>query len=215
MPASRPNGATAVGAPGFGLLLPANEGDLLTSLSAFLERLVRVGASGQAADVETLRAGRALLVEPDPVRPLLQAAADNLRTQLNGAFDRWQSAWDEGEARLKANDAWSKLDADRKHQLRLERGLKPRERPQMDSPDAIADALEHCSLAQWDAEAKALPQRIAEALRDAAVELEPKARHVRLTAPLLKTQADLDAWLGSTRERLAEALEGGPVVPEL
>ncbi len=180
-----------------------------------LERLVRVGAAGQAADVDTLRASRALLAEPDPVPPLLQAAADELRARLNGAFEEWQSAWDEGEARLKANDAWSKLDGERKHQLRVERGLKPRERPQVDSPDAVADALERCSLAQWEAEAKALPQRVAEALRDAAVELEPKARHVRLTAPLLKTREDLDAWLSSTRERLAEALEAGPVVPEL
>ena len=61
----------------------------------------------------------------------------------------------------------------------------------------------------------ALSARAEDALASAAALLEPKARDVTLPAVMLKTEAELDEWLGKVRERVAKALADGPVIPKV
>ena len=62
---------------------------------------------------------------------------------------------------------------------------------------------------------KALPTRVDDALASAAAELEPKAHTVLLPGALVKSEADLDEWLQKVREKVAEGLQNGPVIPKV
>jgi hypothetical protein len=177
------------------------------------QRLIGLGADAQRASADAIRAGRTLLAEPNPLPPLVAGAADDLRNRANAAYGAWKAAWDAGEARLKVDTAWGKLDPGKRHQLRAEHGLLPQDLPDLSTPEKVAESLASRGLSQWQDMAAALPGRIEAALQDAAIELEPKTQRVPIPRPTLKTVADLDAWLASLRETIAPRLEAGPVLP--
>ena len=178
------------------------------------ERLVRLGAETQRSDLDAIRSARSLLVEPDPVPPVILAAADALRDRLNQAWAAWQAAWNAGETRLAEDSTWARLTPEQKHDLRSQAGLLKFDAPNVETAEAIASSLEKRGLAPWDAEVRALSSRVDEALAEAAALLEPRARVVHLQSGLIKTQAELDAWLALARERLEAGLTAGPVIPK-
>lgn len=178
------------------------------------ERLVRLGATGQATALEAVKTNRSLLAEPDPVTPIIQSAAEGLRGQLNAAWEAWEKAWSTGEVRLHDDSLWGRLTPEQKLDIRTKIGLRQIDRPAVDTPETVADALSRRSLEAWDDVTKALPGRIGEALAEAAAELEPKSKDVRLPRGLIKNTAELDQWLVAARERLAAGMEdGSPVIP--
>jgi hypothetical protein len=79
----------------------------------------------------------------------------------------------------------------------------------------MADALAARGFSEWDNMTRAVPARIDDALALAAALLEPKARTVNLPGGLLKSEADLEAWLHKLRERITAALADGPVIPKV
>jgi hypothetical protein len=179
------------------------------------ERIVGLGATGQASDLESIRTARRLLAEPDPIPPLIAAASESLRTKLNAAYAAWAAAWSKGEDRLTNDQTWTKLSPDQKHSIRQESGLLKVSKPSVDTSHAIADALSQRGLSEWENMAKALPARIDDALAAAAALLEPKARTVLLPGAMMKTEPELDAWLTKVRAKIAAALADGPVIPKV
>jgi hypothetical protein len=179
------------------------------------ERLVQLGAEAQKAELDTIRGNRQLLTDPDPIPPVISAAADALRGRLNTAYESWKKAWDHGEARLTNSETWNKLSPEQKHDIRGEAGLLLLEKPQVETPTSISDALSQRSFGGWENATKALPTRIDEALASAAILLEPKAKTISLPASLLRSEQDLEAWLQSAREALMNALATGPVIPKV
>jgi hypothetical protein len=179
------------------------------------ERLVRLGAGQQSRDLESIRTGRQLLAEPDPVPPLVSAAADALRAKLNQAHMAWQTAWAKGEQRLINDATWGRLTPEQKHTIRQKCGLLPVTKPVVDTAQCIAEALGQRGLSEWENVVKALPTRIDDALAEAAALLEPKAQSVTLPGSLLKSEAELDDWLIKVRSLIAKALASGPVIPRV
>ena len=180
------------------------------------EQLVSLGATGQAASLGAIRDGRKLLDDPDPLPPILQDAAAELRTRLNGAFENYENAWAAAETRLNEDALWQRLTPEQRHTIRQEVGLMPVSRPSVAKPEDIVAALKARPLPAWQDLAKALPQRVADALADAAALLEPKARAVSLPAAgVLKDEAQVDAWVREVRSALMAGLKGGPVIPNL
>jgi hypothetical protein len=146
-------------------------------------RLVSLGASAQREALDAIRAGRSLLVEPNPLPALISAAADELRSQTNNAYAAWQRAWAAAEARLKADAAWEKIGPEKKRELRLEHCLLSQQAPDLSTPATIAESLSARGLPQWRDMIFALPGRVEAALRDTALELEPKNADRRDAAP--------------------------------
>ncbi|WP_366656606.1 BREX system P-loop protein BrxC [Fodinicurvata sp. EGI_FJ10296] len=179
------------------------------------ERLVTLGATEQQGDLDDLRDGQRLLTDPDPVPPLISAAAETLRAKLNATHAAWKAAWQKGEQRLADDPTWAKLSPEEKHSIRQECGLLKVEKPAVDTPQAIAETLSQRGLSEWNNMVKALPARIEDALAAAAALLEPKARAVNLPGALLKNEAELDDWLAKVRERIANTLGDGPVIPKV
>ncbi|MGH7089282.1 MAG: BREX system P-loop protein BrxC [Stellaceae bacterium] len=181
-----------------------------------VERLVELGAAGQAAALADIRERRRLLEEPDPLPPLRQDAAAELRTRLNAAVDAYQQACQEGEQRLADDADWQRLTPDERHTLRAEAGLLRIERPGVSTPEEIAAALTARNLGQWQIIAKAMPQCVAEALAEAAEKFTPEVKQIRLPAPkVLPDLAALDAWIAEVRAALVAALVDGPVRPRI
>jgi hypothetical protein len=181
-----------------------------------VERLVELGAGGQAAALADIRERRRLLEEPDALPPLRQDAAAELRSRLNAAVDAFQEAKEEGEHRLADDTNWQRLTPDEKHTLRVETGLLPVPRPAVSTPEEIVASLNHRSLGQWNDITKAVPQRVAEALAEVAEKFAPTVKQIRLPAPgVLADLPALDAWIAEVRAALATGLAEGPVMPRL
>ena len=147
--------------------------------------------------------------------PVVVAAAAELRVKLNAAYEAWRSAWQAGEARLAASESWGKLSPEQKHAIRERAGLLQIAKPEVDTPASIEAALSARNLVGWENVAKALPTRVEDALAEAVLLLEPKARMINLPARLLRSQADLDTWLEAARGTLGDALANGPVTPKV
>ena len=179
------------------------------------ERLVALGAVDQEDDLDDVRCGRRLLADPDPMPALISAAAGTLRTKLNAAHGDWAAAWQKGDQRLTEDPTWGKLSSQQKDAIRQECGLLMANKPAVDTPQTIAEALSQRGLSEWENMSKALPARIEDALAAAAAVLEPKARPVSLPGAMLKSEVELDEWLSKVRERVAKALADGPVIPRV
>ena len=177
--------------------------------------LVALGAADRQGDLDSLLTGRRLLADPDPMPPLISAAADTLRAKINAAHAAWQAAWQNGEQRLSEDLTWGKLSPEQKRSIREECGLLLVTKPAVDTPHAIADALSQHRLSEWENMSKALPVRIEDALAEAAALMEPKARAVLLPRAMLGSEEELDAWLRIVRERAMNALAEGPVIPKV
>ncbi|HXP61512.1 MAG TPA: hypothetical protein VN829_13530, partial [Dongiaceae bacterium] len=179
------------------------------------ERLVAAGADEQAPALEAVRTARSLIADPDPVPPIVAAATDTLRNRLNASYDTWEKEWQSGEERLVQDSAWERLPPDKKHRIRETNQLLPATKPVLDTPEAVAEALQKRRLSEWGNMTKALSARVYDSLAEAAAEWEPEARPVTLPAGLIRTEADLDTWLTEVRARIVSALADGPVIPKV
>ena len=179
-------------------------------------RLVELGAHGQQAALDDIRSRRRLLEEPDPIPPLRQDAAAEMRAGLNAALDAYEAAFVKAEAELKADANWTspKLTGDDRRAIRSRNGLLPIARPAVASPEDIVAALTARSLAGWADLTRGIPAGVQDALDEAAEMLMPKVQSVSL--PAAGTIADiaaLDVWLAKIRETIAAKLPDGPVRP--
>lgn len=180
---------------------------------ALLKRLVAQGAAGQQPGLDAIVARRALIADPDTVSPLINAAAEALRAELNADHAAWASAWSEAEQALHNDPNWSRLSPDQRHDIRQRNRLLPLDPPKVGTPMEVADSLDRCSLAQRRAEASAIKGRVEDALLEAAQVFAPKVRSVPLSRTTIEDEAALDAWLAATRADLLAALADGPVRP--
>jgi hypothetical protein len=177
------------------------------------ESLVGLGAEGEKQALDAVRSHRSLLTNPDPVSPIITAAADDLREQANKAYAAWLAAWEAGEERLKADASWAAISPEKKHEFRQAHGLSKLDPPDLSTPEKIAESLRARGLSEWRSMANALPKQVEDALQDAAIELEPKTQPVPIPRRTLKSEADLETWLIELREKIAPCLSLGPVLP--
>jgi len=125
----------------------------------------------------------------------------------------WQQAWETGEARLRADAAWDKMVPDKRHELRVEHGLLHQELPSYPARKGSPRGLsirDYPNGGIWHSDC---PGRIEAALRDAALELEPKTQTVAIPRRVIRTDADLNAWLEEIRATVEPLLGDGPVWP--
>ncbi len=156
---------------------------------------------------------RTLLVEPDPVPPLLSETTDLLRAALNEAYERYAETFDAEMDKLEGSEPWQALGEGKRAQILNSTGLRRRPEPRLESDAAVLDALNGTPLSEWESLAFSLPERFSRALQEAARELEPTAVRVRPPAGNLRTQADVDEYLKDFRARIMGHIsEGRPVV---
>jgi hypothetical protein len=161
--------------------------------------------------VDAIRTHRQLLDATDPVPPLRATLTDLLRQFLNNAHAAHEEAHVTGLTQLASNDTWQKLTELQQRKILADVDLTTPIKPDTSTDTTILGALDSRNLATRKAEADAVPGRIANALKAAAILLEPKVRLVAIEKSLLKTADDVRQWAERQQTALLKAVEKGPI----
>jgi hypothetical protein len=182
-----------------------------------LQKFLTAGAGvGAMADVETaakgILDGRLLLDNSDHVPPMVKQAAAALRTALTGTHGAFASRHAELLKELEASTAWNAISGTQRMALMSEEEISSVPDLEVGSDEQLLAALQLTPVASWNDKTAALTVRFQNAARKAAKLLEPKTQYVTLTSGLLRTEAEVEAWLGEQEATLLAELEKGPVV---
>ncbi len=166
------------------------------------------------AQVATIEQQRQLLMEPDPLVPLIAALAQFLRDQL-GCLDReYQLRHEQGMERLRADSNWQQLEPEERNRLLTEQKLTLSDRPAvaLQSTSDILATLDNCNLAMFADRVAAMPSRFDNVAATAAEMCEPQAQFVQVPRRTLKSEEEIEAWLTEVKQQLKAALHQGPIV---
>ena len=163
--------------------------------------------------VEAIRSQRSLL-DPttDFAAPLLQQLEQALTAELEQAQQQLSQAVAAELQQLQASAEWQGLPEVERNRIgqALQLPVAP---PPADPVDRskLLEALQQRSLASRAELAESLPTRFGKARSAAAKALEPNIQPLKLSSGVLKDEAVLDAWWAAERQKLAAALQNGPI----
>lgn len=166
-----------------------------------------------APQVEAIRSQRSLL-DPtsDFVAPLLQQLEQALAAELEQAQQQVSQVIAAELQQLQASVEWQGLPEAERNRISQSLQLpavapvaEPVERNQ------LLEALRERSITGRKEQAESMPTRFAKARTAAAKALEPSTQALRLNSGVIKDAAALDAWWAAEREKLAAALQQGPI----
>ena len=156
--------------------------------------------------------GRQLLAQPDPVPPLIDRAANTLRTALNASHARYAVAFGAGAARLPQHPDWGRLPGADQTAILSQVGLAAAELPPAVGTLAeLLASLGQCTPARWRERHDAIAGKLQQARAACAAALEPALQHVNVPSRIVHDAAELDAWLGEVRRAALAKLADGPV----
>ena len=165
-----------------------------------------------AAERDAIRDGRLLLDDPDKIKPLVDRAADVLRSRLNQTFAAYQSEYGHCTDEINSAQEWARLaPEDRAAILRDVELAMPEKSPKLGTLADLVDSLSTCSPHRWGEKRDALRGQLTRALNLASKKLEPSVQPVTTPRRILRTEADLDAWMGEVRATVLTKLADGPV----
>jgi hypothetical protein len=167
---------------------------------------------GLNAEVLAIENGRRLLDTPDPVENLVNDTTDNLRGAIQHHFDEYKATYEQELIAIETDANWVKLEPAKQTELLTRRGIKSPEQPSLNSTCDVIDALDVCTLEQWNDRREALKNKFESAREEAAQLLMPKAVRAQLPRGTLKTEGEIDEWLEKAKQELEEKLTQGPVI---
>ncbi len=155
---------------------------------------------------------RLLLEENDPTSDIRQKLSDALRTAVTQAHGYLESARAEAVRTLEATAEWPKLPSDDQARVLGDNQLTPVPAPDVSSDEQVVDTLALVPLEDWRDKLAAIPGRLANARRQAALILEPKSIVIQLPRKTINSQEDLDEFLAEIRKLIEERLGEGPII---
>lgn len=184
---------------------------------AALGRLLAHAEGIEAADaVRTQRQAildsRLLLVDPDPIAPLIAKISDALRVAVLAAAQEAQSAHATATVELEESDEWQKLDPAAREPLLVQAGLNPIVAPAVATDADLLQALDSFSLPSWRERCQALPAKAAAVRAAAAKQLEPKSVAVKPPTATIRTEVEVDAYLAQLRQVLMGHVDANETV---
>lgn len=162
--------------------------------------------------VSAVHAQRLLLSYQDPCPSLRQGLANLLRAQVQALHQALTSAFAQSLSQLEAQEIWQKTDSATRSRLLTQAGLAAPTALSIATEEALLGTLESSPLSWWHDKIAALPGRFAQVAKDAALLLEPKVQHVRISSGTLRTEAEVKAWIATQEQTLLAKLKDGPVV---
>lgn len=163
------------------------------------------------AEQDAINSQRSLLVDPDPVRPLVNEVVDLLRQALQAKLAAYERVFSQQQAQLDADPDWQRLSDTQRAELASRHHLLALPNIELGTVEQLQDVLDENDLDHWVAKTEALPSRF-DAARHAAVQLlKPSAVSVTLPRRTLNNEAELGAWLAEVEQLLTQQLQHGPV----
>jgi hypothetical protein len=163
--------------------------------------------------VEAIRSQRSLLDSTtDFVAPLLQQLEQALTAELEQAQQQLSQVVATELQQLQTSAEWQDLPEVERNRIGQALQL-PVAAPPADPVDRskLLETLQQRSLASRAELAESLPTRFGKARSAAAKALEPNIQPLKLSSGVLKDEAALDAWWAAERQKLAAALQHGPI----
>lgn len=87
----------------------------------------------------------------------------------------------------------------------------PENAPKLGTLTELIESLATCSPQRWGEKHDALRGQLSRALNLAVQKLEPKVQPITPPRRILRSEADLDAWLAEVRQTVVAKLNNGPV----
>lgn len=166
------------------------------------------------AQICSIEQQRQLLVEPDPVAPILAGLVQSLRLQLNRLHQEYQEAYKQGLNRLESDSNWNQLELEQREHLLASYHLLAADEPvvEVKNNEEVLATLERLPVGSFNDRIAALPARFSQVLEEAAKILEPELQPVYIPRRTLKTEDEIEAWIDEVKNQLKSALEQGPVI---
>ena len=183
-------------------------------------------ADGELGDVapavgeqlSAISAQRSLLDDTDHVGPCVTRLADALRGALTGYRDRLASAVETATEGLARDSTWQKLKAHDQTEILRDVGLIRAHELRVGTNEALRNELGTRTLAAWRSEIDAVPERVRQALVEAAKRVEARdpitVQRVRVRRGTLSDAEAVRAWSAKHEEMLLAAVRKGPVIVE-
>ncbi|MFM2057802.1 MAG: hypothetical protein RLY71_2187 [Pseudomonadota bacterium] len=200
--------------------------DLDTQIEAVKKRLPRwhdlvrlvafLGHHAEAPALQTeMRAvldGRQLLANPDPVPDLLHRATDVLCGSLNTAHADYACHYEQAVDELHAGSDWQRLAPADQAAILAQTGLTGAETaPRVATLDELLGSLAQCTPERWQERRDAVAGKLQQARGLCAHKLEPKVQAMAVPQRIVRSEAELDAWLAEVRASALAKLRAGPV----
>ncbi len=163
-------------------------------------------------EVEAIRSNRSLLADTDHVSPIRAKVAAALRAAVTERFEALRKAVEEGIQTLQTDASWQALDESARDQILAHVGLMPPAEPAIRTDESLLQELNRQPLAARGDAVAAVPERVTQALAEAARRLKPQARRVTVRRAMLETEEEVKAWLAEHEGKLFEEIKQGPVI---
>ena len=164
------------------------------------------------AETRAVLDGRQLLANPDPVPPLIERAANALRSGLNDAYASYASQFQAGVETLRQHPDWGQLLAADQAAILSQVGLAaPNPAPAVGTLQELLASLGQCTLARWRERHDAIAGRLQQARAACAKKLEPALQYVNVPSRIVHNATELDTWLTEVRTAALAKLAAGPV----
>lgn len=186
------------------------EWKLLESLLAHAETLPV--AAEVKPEVEAIRSDRSLLAATDHVSPIRAKVTAALRAAVTDLFVALRQAVNEGLQTLQADASWQALDESARDRILGQVGLRPPAEPVIKTDVSLLEELNRQPLAARADAVAAVPERVTQALAEAARRLKPQARRVTIRRTMLETEQEVRAWLAEHERKLLDEIKHGPVI---
>ena len=178
-----------------------------------LQNLLKYAGDLKAAQearqqAEAIEKQRLLLMEPDPILPLLKSLENALRSELTARQKRYADELEKKNKELGADDSWQQLDENKRASIFSQAGIADVPKLTLGTHRELVAALEQHPLAVWRDRIDALPSRFDRARELAA----PDMQTVNIPRRKLKSTGDVDAWVKDVHEKLNKAVAKGPVL---
>lgn len=164
------------------------------------------------AERDAIHDGRLLLDDPDKIEPLVNRAADTLRTAINKNFGAYRNEYDQCAKEIESAPEWAKLAPEDRAGILREVQLSVSENtPKLGTLNDLIESLAICSPQRWSEKRDAIQGQKTRALNLAAKKLEPKVQPITPPRRIVRTEGDLDAWMAEVRGAVLAKLADGPV----
>ena len=169
-------------------------------------------AAAIVGGVAAIEADRLLLVDPDPVAPLLRDLTVLLRTAIGEAHAAHVAAVDRAREVLAQDGGWSKIDPATQRELLVANRIDHPPQPDLASDESLLGELAAHPIGSRRSLPEIVASRVPVVLAEAARRLAPKSRSVRIAPATLHTAEEVEAWVAARKRELLDAVGEGPVV---
>jgi hypothetical protein len=163
---------------------------------------------------DAIREHRRLLVDPDPVPPLLKEIRNGLREAIKEGMSQIKDAQDGILAELERDVHWKKLKKPQQDELLKKYNLTPVSSAKLDTDDAIIAQIKKRPFNSFTPLVRAIEGCLPDIRSEIVKILEPKTVTVSLASgTIVKNEKELDAYLSDVRDRAKDELDkGNPVM---